>query len=176
MRNMVDGRRTTKPVFKYWAEIHSEKYDPTRAPTAPWPKKAKQEVSIRVTYPIAYHQAQVADFAQTFGMTLLNNVSRQLYHETAFLPFEFNRWVFDSHNIMMNFLVLDRVLAKGHCAAIKELIVNDVLPGAGLLKIMTGLERVGLVFKSNDSGPQGWYRVVRGEARPKLKKEWLSRR
>lgn len=66
---------------------------------------------------------------------------------------------------MVNFLWLDKNFCKKPCAAIKELVVPDMLPQSNLLSLMQGLDRV--LIAGSDKLPsedaRGWYKVVKTE-------------
>jgi hypothetical protein len=101
---------------------------------------------------------------------LLNGVCRQLYIETAILPYKLNWWAFQSHNIMVNFLWLEKKISRNQRAAIKVIVVPNILPQSNLLSLMGGLERVFLAapMKDPDHSLRGWYKIVRTEKGPKL--------
>lgn len=102
------------------------------------------------------------------SLTFLNNISRQLYLETAVLPYKLNLISFDSHLIFTNFILLENRLSRNQRHAIKRIIIRDDVPGANMLEYLPNLETVFLgAVREDKTG--GRYRVVRQEGRqPKL--------
>ncbi|KAH7078291.1 hypothetical protein FB567DRAFT_631649 [Paraphoma chrysanthemicola] len=96
------------------------------------------------------------------GLTLFNGVCRQLYLETASLPFQLNTIAFDSYNVMMNFLVIDRRLSRPQREAIHTLVLPDHLPASNILEFLPNLQRFYLGLYQYVA-LKGWYRVVREE-------------
>ncbi|KAK4160311.1 hypothetical protein QBC43DRAFT_114109 [Cladorrhinum sp. PSN259] len=75
------------------------------------------------------------------GLTLLSPVCRQLYHETALLPYTVNTWSFESRYVMDRYVVKEKRLPLSHRRAIKILYSQGVLTAA-LEKYFGGLEVV----------------------------------
>ena len=75
------------------------------------------------------------------GLKLLSPVCRQLYHETALLPFRLNAWSFESLHVMDRFVMKEKRLALPHRRAIRMLYSQTVLP-APVEKYFGGLEVV----------------------------------
>lgn len=75
------------------------------------------------------------------GMTLLSPVCRQLYHETALLPYSINTWSFESSYVMDRYIVKEKRLPVTHRRAIRVLYSQGVLTVA-LEKYFGGLEVV----------------------------------
>jgi len=73
------------------------------------------------------------------GLKLLSPVCRQLYHETALLPFRLNAWSFESLHVMDRFVMKEKRLALPHRRAIRLLYSQTVLPAA-VEKYFGGLE------------------------------------
>jgi hypothetical protein len=94
------------------------------------------------------------------GFTLLNNICRQLYLETAYLPFTTSLIAFDSHNIMVNFVLHEQYLSRRQRCAITKLALPDHLPGRNMLGYLPNVEQVYLAYEEYKR-PKGWYRVVR---------------
>lgn len=97
------------------------------------------------------------------GMTLLSPVCRQLYHETALLPFRLNAWSFESLHIMDRYVMKEKRLPLSHRRAIRLLYAQTVLP-APVEKYLGGLEVIvletGLTMVKHvvESGPEHGYR------------------
>lgn len=109
------------------------------------------------------HQAAARPYLKTHKtFTLLNHVCRQLYVETATLPYKLNVMCFASHNIMVNFLLMEKRLSRRHLDAFTQLILPDELPGSNMLACLRNLENVFLAFGDSER-PGGWYRVERVE-------------
>jgi hypothetical protein len=75
------------------------------------------------------------------GMTLLSPVCRQLYHETALLPFRLNAWSFESMHVMDRYVMKEKRLPLSHRRAIRLLYAQMVLP-TPVEKYFGGLEVV----------------------------------
>ncbi|KAF2007201.1 hypothetical protein P154DRAFT_516976 [Amniculicola lignicola CBS 123094] len=113
------------------------------------------------------------------GMTLLNSVCRQLYKETAVLPYKLNTWAFESYSVMVNFIVFREQLNRAQRAAIPEMIIGNQLPSEQVLSYLPGLKKVQLAQKSPavsgrgivDGQTPGWYKVVDTTKRRKLVKQ-----
>ncbi|KAH7078992.1 hypothetical protein BKA63DRAFT_408973 [Paraphoma chrysanthemicola] len=96
------------------------------------------------------------------GFTLLNRVCRQLYLETAPLPYQLNTIAFASYNVMMNFLVIERRLSRQQREAVRTLVLPDHLPAPNILESLPKLQRFYLgLYQYVEL--KGWYRVVREE-------------
>jgi hypothetical protein len=96
----------------------------------------------------------------SYSFILLNSVCRQLYLETAILPYKLNTIAFGSHNIMMNFLLFERRLSRLQRSAITTLVLPDNLPASNILEYLPNLEKLYLGFDHYDDW-KGWYRVIR---------------
>lgn len=92
------------------------------------------------------------------GLKLLSPVCRQLYHETALLPFRLNAWSFESLHVMDRFVMKEKRLALPHRRAIRLLYSQTVLPAA-VEKYFGGLEVIvletGLTMVKQASSEQG---------------------
>jgi hypothetical protein len=125
---------------------------------------------------------------KSMGMSLLSGVCRQLYHETATLPYKLNSITFCAPNAMFDFIFRERRLSTQQLEAIAEVTVKQDLPCQSVLALLPHLKRVRLLedeqekdkktctFKSKKvdewSPPSGgWYRVVEGEKGRKFAKE-----
>ncbi|KAF2032218.1 hypothetical protein EK21DRAFT_99100 [Setomelanomma holmii] len=98
----------------------------------------------------------------THSFTLLNGVCRQLYLETAALPYKLNLIAFDSHHIMMNFLIIERRLSRQQRSAITRLVLPNDLPATNVLTALPNLDKIFLGLDNFDKDYwKGWYRVVR---------------
>ncbi|OAL56756.1 hypothetical protein IQ07DRAFT_17259 [Pyrenochaeta sp. DS3sAY3a] len=139
-RDVRDGAKVqdTVPVFKY----HSVVYDDT---INPYMKKFKR-----------------ANVKATKGLTLLNNVCRQMYVETATLPYKLNLLSFGSYNTMFNFLAMERRLNRKQLDAITKIVLPDGLPATNILKHLRNLERV-YIGVERPKLAKGWRYVVRRE-------------
>ncbi|KAL1839887.1 hypothetical protein VTJ49DRAFT_1022 [Mycothermus thermophilus] len=99
------------------------------------------------------------------GMTLLSPVCRQLYHETALLPFRLNAWSFDSLHTMDRYIMKEKRLPLPQRRAIRLLYTQTVLP-TPVEKYLGGLEVIVLesgltmVKQVVESGPEHGYRRV----------------
>jgi hypothetical protein len=139
------GAQKVVPVFKYQCTVLDGRRNPFTTVSQPW---------IR---PLT-----------TF--TLLNGVCRQMYQETATLPYQLNLIAFESHNIMFNFLFMEKRLRLQQLDAFTELILPETLPGSNALAGLRNVERVCLAV-AQEGKPRGWYRVVRTEGEePRLTK------
>ena len=91
-----------------------------------------------------------------------------MYLETASLPFKYNFIAFDSHNIMVNFLLHEQRLSRQQCHAITLLLLPNDIPGANMLTYLPNVEKVYL-GSEHPIKLQGWYRVIRSDGKkPKL--------
>jgi hypothetical protein len=134
------------PVFKYQCTVLDGKKNPYTTVSQPWVKPP----------------------ATTF--TLLNGVCRQMYEETATLPYQLNLIAFDSYNIMFNFLLMEKRLRLEQLDAFTEFMLPDTLPGWNALARLRNVERVFLGV-TQEGRPRGAYRVVRTEGEePRLTK------
>ncbi|KAG9189779.1 hypothetical protein G6011_06647 [Alternaria panax] len=134
------------PIFKYRCTVFGGKRNPYRAVAAePWLKPPT-----------------------TF--TLLNGVCRQMYEETATLPYQLNLIAFDSYNIMFNFLFMEKRLRLAQLDALTNFMLPDELPGSNALARLRNLEIVFLGV-AQEGRARGAYRVVRTEGEePRLTK------
>jgi hypothetical protein len=66
------------------------------------------------------------------GVTLLAPVSRQLYRETALLPFELNAWCFESAAVLERYVLRERRLAPEQRRALRTLYVDAGFAGGNL--------------------------------------------
>ncbi|KAK1758920.1 hypothetical protein QBC47DRAFT_370755 [Echria macrotheca] len=64
------------------------------------------------------------------GMTLLSGVCRQLYQETAVLPFALNIWSFESHAVMERLVIKEDRFSKAQCRAVRAMYAETLLPVA----------------------------------------------
>lgn len=96
--------------------------------------------------------------------TTLNNVCRQLYEETALLPFRLNLLAFSSSNVMFNFLYQEQRLTRQQRNAITELIMPDGMIEQNVLNGMRGLKAFYL-SRSVEGDSRGCYAVVREEGK-----------
>ncbi|XPS94165.1 hypothetical protein M3J09_003490 [Ascochyta lentis] len=100
--------------------------------------------------------------------TPLNNICRQLYNETATLPYTLNTLAFSTHNTMFNFLFLEQRLSREQCDAITSITLQDALPMSNLLTFMRNLQNVVLTDDTLGNS-RGTYKVSRvGGKAPKL--------
>ncbi len=91
------------------------------------------------------------------GLKLLSPVCRQLYHETALLPFRLNAWSFESLHVMDRFVMKEKRLSLPHRRAIRMLYAQTVLPtavekyfgGLEVVVLETGLTMVRRVSENN---------------------------
>ncbi|KAF2271017.1 hypothetical protein CC78DRAFT_588859 [Lojkania enalia] len=134
---------STIPVFTYYRMVFNRRCNPLD--------------------PASYPHLPHCDFDIFIVLSL---VCRQLYHETVILPYKLNRWVFDCHNTMFNFLFMERKLCRQYRKAVAEIVVREELPGDNLVQILPGLKKVLLVqgrSRFNDGYRKpGWYRVQEG--------------
>ncbi|KAK4097674.1 hypothetical protein N658DRAFT_518468 [Parathielavia hyrcaniae] len=102
------------------------------------------------------------------GMTLLSPVCRQLYHETALLPFRLNAWSFESAQVMDRYVLKEKKLPRPHRRAIRLLYSPVVLPapvenyfgGLQIIVLDSGLTMVRHVVEAGPDSAQratiGW--------------------
>lgn len=112
--------------------------------------------------------------ACTIGLTLLNSVCRQLYHETHSLPYALNDFYF-YHNTLFNHVVMDdppRWTAQQRSAFTSIVVVGQV-PGEAILAALPNLRQV-RVMSCAHAASNGWYDVVRRGARRELVRESLG--
>lgn len=78
------------------------------------------------------------------ALTPLAAVCRQLYRETATLPFSLNAWSFESAHVMERYLLRDKRLALFQRRAMTVLIVSvfDDLPSRAMEKYLGGLRAI----------------------------------
>ncbi|TLD10088.1 hypothetical protein PgNI_05888 [Pyricularia grisea] len=74
------------------------------------------------------------------GVTLLSGVCRQLYHETAILPFQLNTWSFHSPRLLNRYLKERRMTLKQR-RAVKVLVVREK-PSKAVENMFGGLQVV----------------------------------
>jgi hypothetical protein len=130
------------PIFKYRAAVYKNVVNPFNTTRNPMSKSA--------------------------SLTFLNNISRQLYLETAILPYKLNLIGFNSHLIFANFILMENRLSRDQRYAIKRIIIRDDIPGANMLSYLPNLEIVYLGVDRTDKAG-GRYRVIRHEGRqPRL--------
>lgn len=130
------------PIFKYHLNVYTPRTNPFIE---------KQQPTVRLSKEI----------------TLLNNVCRQMYLETAVLPFKLNLISFDSHNTMFNFLYMEKRLSRAQRGAITQVALPFTLLEPNMLTYLPNLERV-LVGVEHHLH-KGWYKVIREEGEePKL--------
>ncbi|KAH6668130.1 hypothetical protein F5X68DRAFT_216776 [Plectosphaerella plurivora] len=60
------------------------------------------------------------------GLTLLSPVCRQLYHETALIPYATGTWSFASPGLMERYLLLERRLPVLQRRAVRRLVVRGI--------------------------------------------------
>jgi hypothetical protein len=94
------------------------------------------------------------------SFTLVNGVCRQMYEETAALPYRLNMIAFDSYNIMFNYLFIEKRLGGQQLDAFTELLLPETLPGSNALARLRNVDKVFLGV-AQEGMPKGWYRVVR---------------
>ena len=105
-------------------------------------------------------------------MLFLNGVCRQMYQETAELPYRLNRWAFDSQQIMYNFLFHKcRVLRASQRNAIQVIVARSEMVPLNVVNFLTGLERVYIAKSESPFFEQGWYKVVEGDEQRELVSE-----
>ncbi|KAH8723969.1 hypothetical protein GQ44DRAFT_709430 [Phaeosphaeriaceae sp. PMI808] len=101
------------------------------------------------------------------GFTLLSNICRQLYIETAPLPFQLNYIAFTSHNIMVNFF-MEQHISDEQLNAITVLILPNEVPGPNVLNLLPNLQKVFLAV-DQELNNKGWFKVIRRDQEgPKL--------
>ena len=104
----------------------------------------------------------------TRSYTPLNNICRQLYNETATLPFTLNTLAFSTYNTMFNFLFLEQRLSREQRDAITSITLQDALPMPNFLTFMPNLQNVVLV-DDLPGNSKGTYKVTRVKSKvPKL--------
>jgi hypothetical protein len=102
------------------------------------------------------------------NFTHLNNICRQLYVETAILPFKANVIAFESHNVMVNLVIHEKRLSRQQREAISILMLPNDVPGGNVLAYLPNVEQVYLAF-DQPGKLRGLYKVVRGGGkRPRL--------
>jgi hypothetical protein len=122
-----------------------------------------------------YEQKRMNPFgAKTYesssGFTLLNNICRALYQETAVMPY-LNLICFGTHNIMFNFLFMEKRLSREQLDAFNQILLRNELPGSNMLGFLPNLEKVYLADDHNGKA-KGWYYVTRKEGEePKLQRK-----
>ncbi|CAE7204996.1 hypothetical protein P3342_011772 [Pyrenophora teres f. teres] len=141
-RTVVDPTRPTfakqaVPVFKYRCTVYDQF---SGEPTNP------------------YRAMPFVKTAKSFG--LLNNVCRQMYEEAATLPYKLNLICFDSHNTMVNFLLMEKRLSRRHLQAFTQILLPDGLPATNMVTCLGNVDKVYLAFE-HDGKPKGWYQVMR---------------
>jgi len=94
--------------------------------------------------------------------TTLNDVCRQLYEETAMLPYQLNPLAFSSSSVMFNFLYQEQRLTRQQRNAITQLIIPDGVIEQNALNGMRGLNAFFLP-QSVKGDAKGRYAVVREE-------------
>ncbi|CAO2657311.1 Nn.00g034370.m01.CDS01 [Neocucurbitaria sp. VM-36] len=137
--------RLVIPIFKYHYTIYDQRANP-------------------------FEQTEPPDVRISTGLTLLSDICRQMYLETAVMPFNLSLISFDSHNTMFNFLFKEQRISRAQLDAITELALPFTLPEPNMLIHLRNLEKV-LVGIDQGQGhlKQGWYRVIRDEDKePKL--------
>lgn len=72
-------------------------------------------------------------------MTLLSPVCRQLYHETAAIPFALNYWYFDRPWMLDRYIMRERRLPRAQRRAIRVLYLDGRLSDE-VLRLLSGLE------------------------------------
>ncbi|KAF2796721.1 hypothetical protein K505DRAFT_372998 [Melanomma pulvis-pyrius CBS 109.77] len=58
------------------------------------------------------------------GQQLLNNICRELYKETAELPYKWNTWSFQSLHVLQDFIVKEKRLPLSHLQAINTIFAQ----------------------------------------------------
>ncbi|CBX94478.1 hypothetical protein IAQ61_009680 [Plenodomus lingam] len=98
----------------------------------------------------------------------LNNICRQLYEETATLPYKLNVIAFASASVMFNFLYQERRLSRKQRDAITHLVLPDGLLQQNMLNDLRGLQKFALGRTVRENA-KGWYTILREEGHaPKL--------
>jgi hypothetical protein len=132
------------PVFRYHCTVFSARVNPY---------KNRQNPHVRISH----------------GFTLLNNICRQLYLETTALPYKLNTIAFDSHNTMVNFILIEQRLSREQRHALTQLLLPNDVPGANILNFLPNLTRVFLGFILHLEQRQGFYNVFREKSKqPRL--------
>ncbi|UPX13853.1 uncharacterized protein EKO05_0004350 [Ascochyta rabiei] len=139
----VSGSDRVVPVFRYCCAVYSQRdVNPFK----------KQLPYINVSY----------------GYTPLNNICRQLYNETATLPYTLNTLAFSTHNTMLNFLFFEQRLSREQRDAITSVTLQDALPMANLLTFMRNLQKV-VLTDDMPGNSKGTYKVTRVKGKtPKM--------
>ncbi|KAH9868438.1 hypothetical protein J1614_007510 [Plenodomus biglobosus] len=142
--------KTSVPIFKYGCTVYHRRTNPFKL------QESSKEIVAKCYSP-------------------LNNICRQLYTETATLPYKLNVIAFSSATVMLNFLYQEDRLSRQQRDAITELVLPDGLLQQNMLNDLVGLEKFYLGCKVSDQA-RGWYTVVRKEGyAPKLV-QFASRR
>jgi hypothetical protein len=132
------------PVFKYHCTVFSTRVNPY---------KDRQNPRVKISH----------------GFTLLNSICRQLYLETAALPYKLNTIAFDSHNTMVNFILIEQRLSRQQRHALTQLFLPNDVPGANMLTFLPNLTKVFLGFTQTLQKQQGFYIVIREDGKqPRL--------
>jgi hypothetical protein len=143
------------PVFKYNCTVHNNCWKPSRI--------------CKCGEPSRVCKCEQQSTSQLKSFTLINSICRQLYLETAILPYKLNLIGFKSSNTMVNFLLFEQRLPRQQRRAITRLILLDDEPGANILACLPNLEQIYLGLKQSKKR-EGWYNVIRrGGKEPKLK-------
>ena len=137
--DMPNGIRSSTPVFRYRSIVYDGRCN------------------------LYVRRAEISNY--TRGMSLLNGVCRQLYHETYTLPYSLNHFGFDSANALFNFIVMEERLARQQRNAITAITTMNQLPVPILLKKLPNLNCVCLMRPENEY-EQGWWRVDRSGTEP----------
>jgi hypothetical protein len=151
-----------------------------KSPAALFPKDREHTLTLyRAICSTVYHKKPANPFSGvsqpykkvSTSFTPLNNICRQLYHETAALPYKLNMFGFDSHNIMFNFLVMEKRLSRQQLEAITQIVLPNEVPGSNMLGLLRSLEKVWCADDENGKA-KGWHYVVRQEGeKPKLQRK-----
>ncbi|KAK0621873.1 hypothetical protein B0T17DRAFT_535294, partial [Bombardia bombarda] len=117
----------------FWCRILPAEVDPWRpSQTAILPPRASHSSRLAID-----HYPPVEPPPR--GMTLLSPVCRQLYHETALLPYALNAWSFESTWVMDRYVMKEKRLPMPQRRAIRILYSQQVLTAA-VEKFFGGLE------------------------------------
>ena len=137
-----ENKKATKvaPVFKYYCRVYEGRVNPFSERQPPTPVST--------------------------SFTLFSGVCRQLYLETATLPWELNFIAFDSHSICVNFILLEKRMTWDQRETLLMLFLPDDLPGANMLEYLPSLYKFRLAFDQIGEKKEGVYKVVRA------KKQW----
>lgn len=135
-----------EPKKRYYSLVHSERHTALRNFQPPHIKTSR-------------------------GMTLLNDVCRQLYLETSTLPYKLNTLAFVSYNTFFNFIAVERRLTRHQLRAIEAIIVWRQLPGSNILPLMPNLKHVLVMAPADEPKYSGRWCVVQGEKHPILVRE-----